>query len=279
MRELDGLQLDAKHRRRMRKLSREFDRMDRGRLPRQPGRARSPGARRVSREGLIALAVTVVVLAAVAVADPGLTPVSFRSLLPARSAGSGSYRFLDLQTGTHDMPVTYSSCQPLHYAVDFAGAPKQDPKASFVFSAVHRISQASGLKFVYDGSTTQRPQWNSSRTGGPILITFATPAEVPELAGHVAGLGGSVTIRSVGDFREYATGEVSLDEGDIAGMLSRPGGEAEAKAVTLHELGHVLGLAHVKDRSQIMYPTTGRTLDLGAGDLKGLKILGSGPCY
>ncbi len=48
--------------------------------------------------------------------------------------------------------------------------------------------------------------------------------------------------------------------------------------MVLHELGHVLGLAHVDDRHEVMYEKGVRISDYGPGDLKGLKILGSGPC-
>jgi hypothetical protein len=44
--------------------------------------------------------------------------------------------------------------------------------------------------------------------------------------------------------------------------------------VLLHELGHVMGLGHVNDPNQVMYPTTANALEYGAGDLAGLYAVG-----
>jgi len=46
----------------------------------------------------------------------------------------------------------------------------------------------------------------------------------------------------------------------------------------LHELGHLVGLAHVSDPTQLMYPQSSGVLDLAAGDLTGLAQLGAGEC-
>jgi hypothetical protein len=39
----------------------------------------------------------------------------------------------------------------------------------------------------------------------------------------------------------------------------------------LHELGHVMGLAHVEDRSQLMAAVLPASADLQAGDVAGLS--------
>ena len=45
----------------------------------------------------------------------------------------------------------------------------------------------------------------------------------------------------------------------------------------LHEIGHVLGLDHVDDPTQIMNPTAGVT-ELGDGDRAGLAAVGASDC-
>jgi hypothetical protein len=46
----------------------------------------------------------------------------------------------------------------------------------------------------------------------------------------------------------------------------------------MHELAHVLGLAHVEDPVQLMFATHDRQAGWGDGDLAGLAIAGAGPC-
>ena len=46
---------------------------------------------------------------------------------------------------------------------------------------------------------------------------------------------------------------------------------------SVHEVGHLVGLDHVDDPTQLMYRST-VTTELGAGDRSGLAILGNTPC-
>ena len=46
----------------------------------------------------------------------------------------------------------------------------------------------------------------------------------------------------------------------------------------LHELSHVMGLEHVDDPLQLMYPEIGTPDGLAAGDLNGLYQLGKAAC-
>ena len=94
-----------------------------------------------------------------------------------------------------------------------------------------------------------------------------------------AGLGGSGYAEAAGQPLVLAAGQISLDAPDLAGiMASRPDGAAEVRAIIMHELGHVLGLAHVNDPSQLMYAENKGVQDFAAGDRAGLALLGAGPC-
>jgi predicted Zn-dependent protease len=77
----------------------------------------------------------------------------------------------------------------------------------------------------------------------------------------------------------FVSGQVVLDATDLRRMTRTRSGRDEARGVVMHELGHVVGLDHVKDRTQLMYRSTVEGVtDLGAGDLTGLDALGRGPC-
>ena len=54
--------------------------------------------------------------------------------------------------------------------------------------------------------------------------------------------------------------------------------ESVQLAVLLHELGHLVGLAHVDDQGEIMYADGVTRTSYGAGDLDGLARLGAGGC-
>ncbi len=279
MREVDEPWLDdARYRRRMRRLAREFERMDRGRRART-----TPGAvaGRLVTRSLVAV-LTLLLLATLLVVDPKLMPAGLQEALGLGPGGRilaaspGSYKFLTIQPGTHDMPVTYDSCQTLHYVINVAGAPARFRDGRFIRDAVDEISQVSGLRFHYDGLSNLDYRTRNYQAG-PILFSFNVLPDAPKYGDAVA-IGGSDTLVRAGR-KVYSTGAVTFRRDAFETIAGRPGGEIEAKAIALHELGHVLGLDHVQDENEIMYPSEGHTDDLGPGDRIGLRILGSGPCY
>ena len=99
------------------------------------------------------------------------------------------------------------------------------------------------------------------------------------MAGGVAGVGGSsYTVSGVGSV--YVSGEVVLDGPQLSGDATATGNDGETTAVIEHELGHLVGLDHVNDPTQLMNPTSdGQVLDFAAGDLQGLDQLGRGRCH
>ena len=77
----------------------------------------------------------------------------------------------------------------------------------------------------------------------------------------------------------YVTGMVTLDAPDFTSLLAAKDGHDLARAVVLHELAHLLGLNHVDDPTELMYPTLQPgVVDFGPGDRQGLFAEGTGKC-
>jgi hypothetical protein len=246
----------------------------------------SPGAREPADwRGRIAIGLTVVVAAGLVLAMPGLVPVPLRQLVGldrANASGDGSFAFLGHQPLGSSEPVTWDPCRPIRYVVNTDGGP--DDAIALVEQAVKRVEEASGFDFAYAGRTDDRPDWDSPvipsmSSDKPVLIAWAEPDEVGELSGKVAGVGGSVSISTSDGRLRYATGAVTLDSGTYARLEHERDGAGEERAILLHELGHVLGLAHVKDPGELMYEHNIGVRDFGRGDLDGLDRLGHGPCF
>ncbi|WP_299959143.1 matrixin family metalloprotease [uncultured Modestobacter sp.] len=208
--------------------------------------------------------------------DPLGTPL-------APPAGGGAHQFAQLQDDGV-APVAYDPCRPVHYVVRPDNAPYGADL--LVSDAVARISAVTGLQFIDDGATDEAPSdtrdpFQPDRYGdrwAPVLITWDTVAEQPDFAADVAGQAGSLAV-SVGDGSAvYVTGAVELDAAQFTEIVGRPGGQAVARAIVLHEFAHLVGLDHVDDPAQLMYPTTSAVLDFAAGDLTGLSRLGAGAC-
>jgi hypothetical protein len=193
--------------------------------------------------------------------------------------GSGDgFTFAATQPGS-EQPVTWDRCDDIRYVVNPAGAPAD--QRQLVSDAVADIEAASGLGFRYDGTTDDRRFSDRASLLGPappVLVGWATSDEVSDLAGEVAGVGGAEATRTGPDELSYVTGMVVLDRDTFAAMAGRPDGTDLQRAVIEHELAHVVGLGHVDDTGELMYPETTRRTELGPGDRNGLEILGEGPC-
>ncbi|HEX9227056.1 MAG TPA: matrixin family metalloprotease, partial [Arthrobacter sp.] len=181
--------------------------------------------------------------------------------------------------------VSFDPCRTIHYVMRRTGMP---PGGQLIVTeSMRRLSRATGLVLRYDGDTeeapsAERPATNKALYGdrwAPILIAWSDPAETPELGGDVAGLGGGVGVSAGGGPEVYVSGSLTLDAPQLAGMLKLASGPELVRAVVMHELGHVVGLGHIDDPTQLMAPDlTPKVTDYADGDLTGLAILGRGPC-
>jgi hypothetical protein len=204
---------------------------------------------------------------------------------PVVPAGGTSYQFQ--HPGAGGLPgVTWNPCDGIHYVVRERGAiPGAD---AMLRDALTRISAATGLAFVSDGVVSEAPRDDRpaylplvyGNTWAPVLITWSDPAESPQLAGDTAGYAQSVSYGERGQPARYVSGSIVLDAPQLSELLRRSNGPAEVESALLHELGHLVGLDHTTDPTQLMFASsTEQSPTVPAlGDLHGLALTGQGSC-
>ncbi len=212
------------------------------------------------------LLIAACLIAFVLLRDPSTTSTKLRQFVSdLRADDSTSYAFI--LEDPKGRPVGWDPCTPIDYVVNPQGAPRGWERT--VDEAISVVEKASGFDFVSDGTTQNREF--EQRVAPNVLIAWAGPEEVTDLAGNAAGIGGSTPLRSEGRTR-FVSGVVVLDQGEYDVMV-RTG---RAKAMTLilaHELGHVLGLDHVEDESQLMTRKYTGQSGFGDGDRAGFRAL------
>ncbi len=200
--------------------------------------------------------------------------------VPVTTTGEFAFMFED-----GDEPVRFDPCRAIHYVYNASGEPVA--LGNLIQESIASVSAGTGLEFVYDGETDEVAQFGRrlfqpDRYGegfAPVIIGWSTEAATPDLAGSIMGLGGSNSVTGAyGDQRFLEAGTVLLDSTDFKGLLATGHGRALARAVIIHELGHVVGLAHVADPTELMNASNTSLTDWGPGDLEGLAIAGAGPC-
>ena len=199
--------------------------------------------------------------------------------------GEGGFTLLGTQPGTGEA-VGWDPCRPLGYVVNTGRMP---PGGSFLLAeAVLELQRVTGLVLVEEGPTDEVPSQTRPATvpelygdrWAPVLVAWSDEGVAPRLAGDVAGYAGPVTVDGdQPDTRRFVSGQVVLDGPQLGEMAAGPAGLARARAVLVHELAHLLGLDHVDDPRQLMYPaTTPLVVDLADGDLRGLAAVSGRPC-
>ncbi len=180
--------------------------------------------------------------------------------------------------------VRYNPCEPIPYVINPARAP--EGTIEDVHAAFRMTSEASGMRFVYEGESHESPPYRRQpyqpdlygERWAPVLIAWAPLGDEGNAAGEgsnrAVGRGGSV-YRANDDGRAvYVSGSAVFDPAaDLnPGFAGQTWGQ-----VILHEIGHVLGLDHIDDPRSVMNPVVGlRPALWGGGDRAGLWSLGMG---
>lgn len=115
-----------------------------------------------------------------------------------------------------------------------------------------------------------RPAYQPDRYGkdrwAPLLLTWSTFPELPErVRAGLLGIG-------AGEPRDAGNGKSVYVTG--VAMFNPTTSQKFAKATMMHEIAHVMGLAHVKSGDELMISTERRQNDFGNGDLEGLGRVG-----
>lgn len=212
--------------------------------------------------------------------EPEMVPAEGGRVLPAPEEPPFDDRFSFIATRSDGTPVTWSPCESIRYVVDPRTEPPEGRAA--IDDSVAMIEELTGLDFVFEGEVDEPAPGPAGRTRrdperygdgwSPVLFSWSDPSEEPDLS-DALGFTYSQDVEATTGERVWVTGHITLD-GSAMGELTRD----RLTRTIVHEIGHLVGLGHVMDASQLMYDTATDTLVVGDGDRTGFYLEGTGPC-
>ena len=142
--------------------------------------------------------------------------------------------------------------------------------------------EVSGLTFAFNGEIPVNysdtnfqltPVDGSPVASRHIYMTFLGIGESKLLSSSILGFGAPSTVVVAS---KEITGGNAVFRTDHVQSTGRTA-PRKVKSLYLHELGHVLGLSHAAETSNIMYPVVDAKVTLGDGDVNGVRTM-TKPC-
>jgi len=193
------------------------------------------------------------------------------------------YEFLILENGT---PATWPCDAVITIQVNLDQVQPRMLRSSLLHDlqgAASAINKHARVKFVVNGSTSMIPNLplrDIAKTyPNTVLFAFVFQGQSELLPSNAAAAGGSYWIHdSQLDRPVMRLGYVLVDINRLEDYRS-DSGYLSRQAMFTHELLHVLGLDHVKDRRSILNERMSTSAgSIGPGDINGIKALGALAC-
>lgn len=223
--------------------------------------------------------------AATALASAGLLTLA---AVPAAQADRGSapaasYTSIFADEGPRYDGTGWDVCgTPITWSVDVSQLGPKAAKARIADLewALGQWGEVSGLSFEFVGreSLTLDPTTVTLRSdaNGPktrhMSFSFLEDKSTRLLNKTTVGLG-SPMAQSVTTSDGSTTTSIINGSAIFSIDFLAKASENDVRALLLHEIGHVMGLGHTDDDSQVMHPMLDGDTSLGAGDVAGVQAL------
>lgn len=225
-------------------------------------------------------------------AEPPPAAAAPSAMTPAFTALGSSRDYSLLFPARSGAPYArWNPCTPIYWRVNPRWAPRG--AVADLWGAVARVHAATGLTFVYRGTTTLVPgtaAYDAADTDGSIVVAWAPDGSTRLIPRDPFGLhplmgmaGGYATTGYGADGRLHARIErayvlLSTSFPTLAGGFGSGnwyGWQGTRGMLDMHELAHAVGLDHARGATQVMYPVAQHMpASWGAGDLTGLRVVG-----
>ena len=157
----------------------------------------------------------------------------------------------------------YNPCKIITYKINASKAVGSNAKALKEARRVMKwVSHYSGLKLSYKGTTKESGKLGHYSNADITIVWDKLPSKY-------AGLAQSLRRSLTGaPFYAMVKGKVIVNT-----KYDKPG--KNRTNTLMHEVLHAIGLGHINDKKQVMYPSSSGPTSFGVGDKAGMKIVGS----